>query len=42
MYEAGDGYQVVSFQLKKRIPIGKGGMILTNNEKLYKKKQKYH
>ena len=24
MYEAGDGYQVVSFQLKKRIPIGKG------------------
>ena len=32
MYEAGDGYQVVSFQLKKRIPIGKGGMILTNDK----------
>ena len=32
MYEAGDGYQVVSFQVKKRIPIGKGGMILTNNK----------
>jgi|TARA_Y100000310_G_scaffold336657_1_gene421804 dTDP-4-amino-4,6-dideoxygalactose transaminase len=32
MYEAGDGFQVVSFQIKKRIPIGKGGMILTNDE----------
>jgi len=32
MYCAGDGFQVVSFQLKKRIPIGKGGMILTNNK----------
>ena len=32
MYEAGDGYQIVSFQLKKRIPIGKGGMILTNDK----------
>ena len=32
MYEAGDGFQVVSFQVKKRIPIGKGGMILTNNK----------
>ena len=33
MYESGDdGFQVVSFQLKKRIPIGKGGMILTNNK----------
>lgn len=32
MYEAGDGFQVVSSQIKKRIPIGKGGMILTNNE----------
>ena len=32
MYEAEDGFQVVSFQLKKRIPIGKGGMILTNNK----------
>ena len=32
MYEAGDGFQIVSFQVKKRIPIGKGGMILTNNK----------
>ena len=34
MYELGDsiGYQTVSFGLKKRIPIGKGGMILTNNK----------
>jgi dTDP-4-amino-4,6-dideoxygalactose transaminase len=27
----GHGFQVVSFQLKKRVPIGKGGMILTND-----------
>ena len=27
-----DGYQVISFQIKKRIPIGKGGMILTNDK----------
>lgn len=26
------GLQIVSFQIKKRIPIGKGGMILTNDE----------
>lgn len=32
MYVVGDGFQVVSFQIKKRIPIGKGGMILTNDE----------
>jgi dTDP-4-amino-4,6-dideoxygalactose transaminase len=34
MYELGDsiGYQTVSFGLKKRIPIGKGGMILTNDK----------
>jgi dTDP-4-amino-4,6-dideoxygalactose transaminase len=25
------GFQVLSFQIKKRIPIGKGGMILTND-----------
>jgi dTDP-4-amino-4,6-dideoxygalactose transaminase len=31
MYE-GNGLQVVSFQLKKRVPIGKGGMILTNDQ----------
>jgi dTDP-4-amino-4,6-dideoxygalactose transaminase len=32
MYE-GIGMQVVSFQIKKRVPIGKGGMILTNDKK---------
>jgi dTDP-4-amino-4,6-dideoxygalactose transaminase len=31
MYHAG-GFQVLSFQYKKRIPIGKGGMILTDNK----------
>lgn len=29
------GLQVVSFQLKKRLPIGKGGMILTNDAAAY-------
>jgi len=33
MYEG--GFEVVSFQIKKRIPIGKGGMILLNDEKAY-------
>lgn len=32
MYVGGDALQVVSFQMKKRIPIGRGGMILTNSE----------
>ena len=32
MYEADIGYQTVSFGLNKRIPIGKGGMILTNDK----------
>ena len=27
------GFHIVSFQLKKRIPIGRGGMILTNDKK---------
>jgi len=31
MYEAGEGFQCISFQIKKRLPIGKGGMILTND-----------
>tara|TARA_Y100001937_G_C7130880_1_gene337319 strand:+ start:2843 stop:3604 length:762 start_codon:yes stop_codon:yes gene_type:complete len=35
MYVGGDAIQVVSFQIKKRIPIGKGGMILTNDKKAY-------
>ncbi len=30
------GLHVLSFQIKKRIPIGRGGMILTNNQKAYK------
>lgn len=32
MFVGGDALQVVSFQIKKRIPIGKGGVILTNDE----------
>lgn len=36
MYVGGDALQVVSFQIKKRIPIGKGGMILTNDYEAYK------
>ena len=31
-----DTLQVVSFQLKKRVPIGKGGMIMTNDERAYR------
>ena len=30
-----DALQVVSFQIKKRIPIGKGGIIMTNNKEAY-------
>lgn len=30
-----DGYHVCSFQIKKRIPIGRGGMILTNDIDAY-------
>lgn len=33
MYEG--GYEVLSFQIKKRIPIGRGGMILLNDEAAY-------
>lgn len=35
MYEGGDALQVVSFQLKKRVPIGRGGMVLTNDKGAY-------
>ncbi len=35
MYVGNDALQVLSFQVKKRIPIGKGGIILTNDEKAY-------
>ena len=31
-----EGYHVCSFQIKKRIPIGRGGMILTNDYDAYK------
>jgi dTDP-4-amino-4,6-dideoxygalactose transaminase len=33
MYEG--GYHCISFQIKKRIPIGKGGMILLNDKESY-------
>ena len=36
MYIGNDALQVVSFQIKKRLPIGKGGVILTNDENAYK------
>ena len=36
MFVGGDALQVLSFQIKKIIPIGKGGMILTNDEQAYK------
>jgi dTDP-4-amino-4,6-dideoxygalactose transaminase len=35
MYEGGDSLQVLSFQIKKRIPIGRGGAILTNSKEAY-------
>ena len=36
MYVGDGALQVVSFQIKKRVPIGAGGMILTDNKKEYK------
>lgn len=36
MYVGGDALQVVSFQIKKRLPIGRGGAIFTNDEKAYR------
>jgi dTDP-4-amino-4,6-dideoxygalactose transaminase len=35
MYVGLDALQVVSFQIKKRVPIGKGGMILTDDLEAY-------
>ncbi len=35
MYVGDGALQVVSFQIKKRVPIGVGGMILTDNKKEY-------
>jgi len=32
MYVGNNSFQVISFQFKKRIPIGKGGIILTDDE----------
>lgn len=32
MYHGDNSFQVVSFQIKKRIPIGRGGVILTNDQ----------
>lgn len=36
MYIGNNSLQVVSFQIKKRIPIGRGGVILTDDEKAAK------
>jgi dTDP-4-amino-4,6-dideoxygalactose transaminase len=36
MYVGNNALQVVSFQIKKRIPIGKGGIILTDDYEAYK------
>jgi dTDP-4-amino-4,6-dideoxygalactose transaminase len=36
MYVGNNALQVVSFQIKKRVPIGKGGIILTDSEDAYK------
>jgi dTDP-4-amino-4,6-dideoxygalactose transaminase len=35
MYVGLNALQVVSFQIKKRVPIGKGGVILTDDKKAY-------
>lgn len=35
MYIGGDALQCLSFQIKKRIPIGRGGMVLTNDQAAY-------
>jgi len=32
MFTGGDTLQVISFQLKKRVPIGRGGVVVTNDE----------
>jgi len=35
IYEGSDALQVLSFQIKKRLPIGKGGAILTSSKTAY-------
>ena len=37
MYVGDNALQVVSFQIKKRIPIGRGGMILTDSKDAYER-----
>lgn len=37
MYVGNNALQVISFQIKKRIPIGKGGVILTDDKDAYEK-----
>jgi hypothetical protein len=37
MYVGGDGLQCLSFQIKKRLPIGRGGAILTDSLDSYTK-----
>jgi len=43
MYVGNNVLQVTSFQIKKRLPIGRGGMILTDDEEAYQwlKKARY-
>lgn len=36
MYVQSDALQVLSFQIKKRLPIGKGGAILTDSDEAYR------
>ena len=36
MFVGGNALQILSFQIKKIIPIGRGGMIITNDEEAYK------
>ena len=35
MYVGDDALQIVSFNIKKRVPIGAGGMVLTDDKKVY-------
>jgi len=35
MFVGDDALQVVSFQIKKRVPIGRGGIVMTNNKQVY-------
>ena len=37
MFLGGDHIQCLSFQIKKRLPIGRGGAILTNSKDEYRK-----